>query len=287
MAGNVLCAVDVRRLACGNAYDYWYARMSDERKTKTDRPRFMEDKYRSLGAGIALVKALELRKDPAGCAGLLHISDPAAEAFLSGGKLREPAGIMTGPGNPEGDDPAAAAQGIPGKNIKTGVHGKPYFADSGVFYNISHAGDYAVCAVSSKEVGVDIEKKRVFSDRLRNYICEPEEVEAVKSSLSAAALSDHEALTRLWTIKESVMKYYGSGLAIHPAGIKIHLRKEAGDFAHRVSGGGRICVSLDEEAMDAVRTIPGDHLSPEKLRFSYYQLGEHALTVCSPDCPFV
>lgn len=36
--------------------------------------------------------------------------------------------------------------------------GKPYVKGLPVYFNISHSGDYAVCAVSDCEIGIDIEK---------------------------------------------------------------------------------------------------------------------------------
>ena len=42
--------------------------------------------------------------------------------------------------------------------IQTGEFGKPYISGDNIHYNISHSGDYVVCAVSNHEIGVDIQK---------------------------------------------------------------------------------------------------------------------------------
>ena len=43
------------------------------------------------------------------------------------------------------------------------------------FYNISHSGDYAICAVSDSEVGVDIQKIRKPDMRIaKRYFTEDE-----------------------------------------------------------------------------------------------------------------
>lgn len=44
--------------------------------------------------------------------------------------------------------------------IARGEKGKPFIVGvENVFFNISHSGDYVVCAVSDREVGIDIEKR--------------------------------------------------------------------------------------------------------------------------------
>ncbi len=44
--------------------------------------------------------------------------------------------------------------------ILRGAHGKPYVSAAiPVFFNLSHSGDYVVCAVGGEEVGIDIERR--------------------------------------------------------------------------------------------------------------------------------
>ena len=44
--------------------------------------------------------------------------------------------------------------------VRKGEHGKPYLKErKDVFFNLSHSGDYVLCAVSDKEVGADIQKR--------------------------------------------------------------------------------------------------------------------------------
>ena len=74
---------------------------------------------------------------------------------------------------------------------------KPYFPDNEVFFSLAHCGDYAVCAVSDVPVGVDIELPRVGGARLAKRFFQPDE---------AALVYDRE-FCRLWTLKESYIKY--------------------------------------------------------------------------------
>lgn len=79
--------------------------------------------------------------------------------------------------------------------------GKPYI--DGLFFNISHSGDKAVCAFGTSEIGVDIEKIKPLSDRLMKKIALPSE----RAKISAA-----KQIVRLWTRKEALAKCVGTGL---------------------------------------------------------------------------
>lgn len=87
--------------------------------------------------------------------------------------------------------------------------GKPYLPNApGFHFSLSHAGDWAVCAVSDVLVGVDLERERRLPPRLAAKFA-PEEREML------AALSEREAqraIFRLWTCKEAYTKCTGRGL---------------------------------------------------------------------------
>lgn|SRR5574344_1026484 len=42
------------------------------------------------------------------------------------------------------------------------INGKPYIKDSNIYFSISHSIDRVVCAISDKEIGIDIEKIRDY-----------------------------------------------------------------------------------------------------------------------------
>lgn len=50
--------------------------------------------------------------------------------------------------------------------IKKTPSGKPYFADCGTKFNLSHSGDYAAAVISDRETGVDIERIKPVSARV-------------------------------------------------------------------------------------------------------------------------
>lgn len=89
-------------------------------------------------------------------------------------------------------------------------HGKPYLKDSGIFFNISHSGDFAVCAVSDCDLGCDIEKMRPVGLRIARRFC----AEEYDSIMSAKPEEQSELLFRYWTLKESFMKAVGRGFSL-------------------------------------------------------------------------
>lgn len=85
-------------------------------------------------------------------------------------------------------------------------HGKPYLTHRDVHFNLSHSGDYAVLAVGTQELGVDIEPipsqsnaslvKKVFHDDERQWL---------------ALDPTPERFALLWTRLESALKASGTG----------------------------------------------------------------------------
>lgn len=97
---------------------------------------------------------------------------------------------------------------IGGLKLSYGSHGKPYFADTDIYYNISHCKGLVLCAVNSAEVGIDAESMRPHSDRLLKRVCTESEIAAIKS-----AENPELQFIKFWTLKESYVKYNGIGLA--------------------------------------------------------------------------
>lgn len=92
-------------------------------------------------------------------------------------------------------------------------HGKPFFEKSNIHFNISHSGIYTLCAISSSPVGVDIQEID-FSDEQQiksivNQFFSPSEKELINQSNSLIDL-----FFTLWCLKESYVKYTGTGLTV-------------------------------------------------------------------------
>lgn len=92
-----------------------------------------------------------------------------------------------------------------------GSNGKPYFPDYPQFhFSISHSGNYAVCAASDCEVGVDIQEIRpVKASIAERFFTETERMQMERVT------GDEEIrmLFRIWSAKESYVKLTGRGMA--------------------------------------------------------------------------
>ncbi|MCL2367029.1 MAG: 4'-phosphopantetheinyl transferase superfamily protein [Oscillospiraceae bacterium] len=95
--------------------------------------------------------------------------------------------------------------------ILKGDEGKPYLKDCPIHFNISHAADFVVCAVSEQAIGVDIEQiKETDLSLAKRFFCQCE-----YEDLIAQHADDRlDYFFSLWTLKESYMKWLGSGMAI-------------------------------------------------------------------------
>ncbi len=93
--------------------------------------------------------------------------------------------------------------------LKKYDNGKPYGLMEGrrMGVGIAHCRSLLVCALNIKgETGIDVEPcKRSMHPRLRNRISHPGEHLALPADLCSI---------RLWTIKEAVLKFLGTGLRL-------------------------------------------------------------------------
>lgn len=106
-------------------------------------------------------------------------------------------------------DYALKEAGVADYEIKTGDNGKPYIA-GGPYFNISHSGQMALCAVSDYEVGCDIEKISAAREDIAKRFYAPCEYEALMSR--AQGPDRDEYFFKLWTLKESYIKFTGKGI---------------------------------------------------------------------------
>lgn len=88
--------------------------------------------------------------------------------------------------------------------------GKPAIRSHPAFhFNVSHSGDWVVCAVADGPVGVDVEQVTQADLRIADRFFAPEEIE-----LLHRVRDQNRAFYRLWTAKESYIKYLGTGLSM-------------------------------------------------------------------------
>lgn len=191
---NRLLLLDTLVLKDEEIFRDFYEKMPIERKKKIDALKPEGSKRLCLGAGILLDKALR--------------------EFIAANGLD------------------CSDQQVPPLDyeIATGPQGKPYIQGlPGFSFNLSHSGDIAAIAVSDREVGIDIQKFKHFNDSLVDHVFNIEDKELAKELM--AELTDtilggdpaqhgdssfDHAYTRMWAMKESVMKYTGKGLSLEP-----------------------------------------------------------------------
>lgn len=87
-------------------------------------------------------------------------------------------------------------------------HGKPSIVGHPkIYFNLSHCKEAAICVISDKPVGVDVECIREFKDSLINYTMNDEERTEI-----AASATPEATFIRLWTMKEATAKLIGTGI---------------------------------------------------------------------------
>ena len=87
--------------------------------------------------------------------------------------------------------------------------GKPLCPETGLHFSLSHSGFFVACAVSSREIGADIEALRPIRPALAKRVCTPEELRYI----SAGGEFDSARLLAVWTATEAYCKYTGEGIA--------------------------------------------------------------------------
>lgn len=105
---------------------------------------------------------------------------------------------------------ALKACGIAGEiKVERGLWDKPRLTSpQGVFFNLSHSGEWTVTAISDSEVGVDVQQVRPVDMRLATRFF----AESERKILAEAGDNSERLFYRLWTVKEAYLKAVGTGL---------------------------------------------------------------------------
>lgn len=106
-------------------------------------------------------------------------------------------------------------------------YGKPALADDApLAFNVSHSGDWAVCAVTpGARVGIDIEQIRpdLAGESIAEHFFSPREVAALRGLPPA---EQPAAFFRCWTRKEAFVKARGEGLSLPLDRFDVSLRAD-------------------------------------------------------------
>ena len=108
--------------------------------------------------------------------------------------------------------------------ITRAPEGKPFF--SGLpdrCFNLSHSGPFALCALDTAPVGVDIQVVKRWRSALPRRVCSPRELKWLGNEEEETFW---ERFTLLWALKESRAKQSGRGLRGSIAAVAVPLPEE-------------------------------------------------------------
>ena len=96
-------------------------------------------------------------------------------------------------------------------SISYNEYGKPYIQnDESFHFNLSHSGKWVVIAYSDSLVGIDIEQVKENQYSVMELVCCEREKKYIRNATSAKDFD--RRFIRVWTIKESYIKFLGTGL---------------------------------------------------------------------------
>lgn len=124
-------------------------------------------------------------------------------------------------------------------------YGKPYLQGREEFnFNISHSGDWVICAIDSDAVGIDIEEIRQIDLEIAEKVFTNNEIKELSKREGIEKL---EYFYDIWTAKESYVKALGKGLFIPLETFEIYID---GDRV-MLNNGGKKSYSFKQYDMDS------------------------------------
>ena len=125
-------------------------------------------------------------------------------------------------------------------------NGKPFVKNAGIFISISHSDNLVICAVSDKNIGVDIEKIRKVNFRTAKRFCTEKEKMYIfgkmpdENSLNNVSDDTLIRLFEIWTKKEAYGKMLGKGILYDMKNTDVSFveTQKFGDYIISVCEGG-------------------------------------------------
>ncbi|WP_221568722.1 4'-phosphopantetheinyl transferase superfamily protein [Alkalihalobacillus sp. TS-13] len=110
-------------------------------------------------------------------------------------------------------------------SIKRTVNGKPYTTNADCYFNISHSGEWIVCGVYDKPLGIDVEQIRTIDVNIAKRYFSPTEAESLFKRAQQERL---QYFFELWTLKESYIKMLGTGfnMPFNSFSVQVHSNKK-------------------------------------------------------------
>lgn len=95
-------------------------------------------------------------------------------------------------------------------HISRNIYDRPYISDLDIFFSIAHSHEYVVCAISKKEIGVDIEKIRHVEHSVIKQFATLNEQDYIHE---ISNIYDQRCFD-IYTLKESYFKCLGIDLSM-------------------------------------------------------------------------
>ncbi|MBQ8598008.1 MAG: 4'-phosphopantetheinyl transferase superfamily protein [Lachnospiraceae bacterium] len=153
--------------------------------------------------------------------------------------------------------------------------GKPYLKEyPQIHFNLSHSGDYVCCAIGDVPVGVDIQKHvSVKAGLAKRFFTEAE-----NRMLDGLDAQEREMLFfRMWSIKESYIKFTGQGMK---QGIDtFEIDWNSGSIFHKED----VRLSCEIPGEGALKTQESEGVIPDYVQAYFEEFGGidgYSLSVC-------
>ncbi|MCM1056771.1 MAG: 4'-phosphopantetheinyl transferase superfamily protein [Firmicutes bacterium] len=192
--------------------EYLLDKVDEIRRERILSAKTRQGKAVELGAGLLLQKAVldwqadggqgaeeESFADYAGKAALAGPVGPAGGSDFNVCSILTPSGLFS-----ELDRPLPLT-------YRYGEKGKPYFENIPLYFNLSHSGEYVLCAAALREVGVDIQKIQSVDvwKLAKRFFSEPERRALERCDGGG---EQQRLFFELWSRKEAYGKLTGEGI---------------------------------------------------------------------------
>ncbi|GGG85705.1 4'-phosphopantetheinyl transferase family protein [Paenibacillus radicis (ex Gao et al. 2016)] len=136
-----------------------------------------------------------------------------------------------------------------------------------IYFNLSHSGQWVVCAVDYTPVGIDVEEIKPISLEIARRFFAKDEYEAL---LREPEISRQQYFYALWTMKESFIKADGRGLSLSLDQFSIDVAQGRVQYQQKWQNSRLWHSQLDEEHMLAVCASPGIHKTMQHFTLSEF-----------------
>ncbi|MGP1587942.1 MAG: 4'-phosphopantetheinyl transferase family protein [Treponemataceae bacterium] len=172
---NIECThifyANTENLKNNDTFSFYYKKLPQFRKEKSDSYKLQEDKIRSVAAWSLLCKAF-----------------PLVDTEFSENTIAFEASCSE--------------------------HGKPQSKNYPLHFNLSHSGNFVLCAISENPVGCDVEKIKKSNIKFAERFFHPQEVNHLKSFSKGKSSLLNTEFYKIWVLKESLLKAKGTGLTV-------------------------------------------------------------------------